>query len=717
MRLSKYWIRFSLVAILLPVFSFAVFNQLSPLATFIELDQAVVITSSEGEVLRSFADDKGIHRYPITLEQVTPFYLQTLLAYEDKYFYSHPGFNPFSYARALMQWVVNGRVISGGSTITMQVARIIDPHRRTLRGKLKQLFRAIQLEVHYSKQEILTLYLNRAPFGSNIEGVEAAAQFYLQKSAIDVNRAEAVLLVIMPQRPTRYRPDLHPEQAKLARNKVLSRIEQMNLITTEEAVQLSHHPVSATRHQRNNIASLYARNIRNTQSQKSVTRTYINYELQLTLKQLFISLKGRLPEKASAAAIIVDNTTHQIIAYQGSIDFSDKKRFSHVDMALATRSPGSTLKPFIYGMAMDQRLIHSQSLLSDIPTSFNGYKPANLNGRYSGAVTVKSALQQSLNVPAIQVLNSLTPDFFDRQLKSANIHLKHESANLAMGLGGTGSNLKQLVQLYSSLASDGVVFNLLEHEGSPIALGKPLLSPEASWIIFDLLNSHSPPDRAVANYRRKIGWKTGTSYGYRDSWSVGVSPDYTIGVWVGRPDGTPIVGMLGATLAAPVMFDLFDLLPNDRSELEQPSSVIEQTICWPGGVSIELTPEHDCQTVKTGALTLLGYAPPTLQTNGQLVIDHQMPIELSHWLMQRRESQSDNNKENVKILTPNNGQHFFSEQVDRIMIKANKQQGVEWYVNQRLFTDRWLKLGDYMGEIDISACRQQHCDAIQIFSH
>lgn len=706
-----------MAALLFPIISFVIFNQLSPLAPFVKLDRGAVITSSKGDVLRSFADQKGIHRYPVTIAQVSPFYLQTLLAYEDQYFYSHPGFNPFSYARALMQWVVNGRVISGGSTITMQVARLIDPHRRTVLGKFKQLFRAIQLELTYSKDEILTLYLNRAPFGSNIEGVEAAAQFYLQKSAIDMNSAEAVLMVIMPQRPTRYRPDLHLHQAKQARNKVLTRIETMGLISADEATKLRKHPVSSKRYQRRNVASLYARNIKNKQAQQSLTRTYIDYELQLKLKQLFFSLKGRLPNKASAAAIIVDNRSHQIIAYQGSIDFNDQQRFSHVDMALAVRSPGSTLKPFIYGLALDQRLIHSESLLSDVPTSFDGYKPANLNGRYSGAVTVKDALQQSLNVPAIQVLNALSASYFDQQLQSANIKLQHQTANLAIGLGGTGSSLKQLVQLYSSLANDGVVFSLLEHEGDPVATKNRLISKASSWIIFDLLSDHSPPDRAVANFRRKIGWKTGTSYGYRDSWSVGVSADYTVGVWVGRPDGTPIVGMLGATLAAPVMFDLFDILPNDKIKLEQPKTVVEQSICWPGGMSVAMTPKRECHSVKTTALTILGYAPPTLQSNGELVLEHQRPVALSHWLSRRSQSELTNSTEAVKIIKPSSGQHFFSEQVSRIAIKANSPKGVEWYVNQRLFTESWLELDDYLGKIDISACRQQRCDSIQIFSH
>ncbi len=706
-----------MAALLFPIISFVIFNQLSPLAPFVKLDRGAVITSSKGDVLRSFADQKGIHRYPVTIAQVSPFYLQTLLAYEDQYFYSHPGFNPFSYARALMQWAVNGRVISGGSTITMQVARLIDPHRRTVLGKFKQLFRAIQLELSYSKDEILTLYLNRAPFGSNIEGVEAAAQFYLQKSAIDMNSAEAVLMVIMPQRPTRYRPDLHPHQAKQARNKVLTRIEDMGLISADEATKLRKHSVSSKRYQRENVASLYARNIKNKQSQQSLTRTYIDYELQLKLKQLFFSLKGRLPNKASAAAIIVDNRSHQIIAYQGSIDFNDQQRFSHVDMALAVRSPGSTLKPFIYGLALDQRLIHSESLLSDVPTSFDGYKPANLNGRYSGAVTVKDALQQSLNVPAIQVLNALSATYFDQQLQSANIKLQHQTANLAIGLGGTGSSLKQLVQLYSSLANDGVVFSLLEHEGDPVATKNRLLSKASSWIIYDLLSDHSPPDRAVANFRRKIGWKTGTSYGYRDSWSVGVSADYTVGVWVGRPDGTPIVGMLGATLAAPVMFDLFDILPNDKIKLEQPKTVVEQSICWPGGMSVAMTPKRECHSVKTTALTILGYAPPTLQSNGELVLEHQRPVALSHWLSRRSQSELTSSTEAVKIIKPSSGQHLFSEQVSRIAIKANSPKGVEWYVNQRLFTESWLELDDYLGKIDISACRQQRCDSIQIFSH
>ncbi|WP_247684706.1 penicillin-binding protein 1C [Pseudoalteromonas luteoviolacea] len=728
MTIKKIFVTISFVLITLILVGIA-WLMTNPLPPIYPNGPATRITASDHTTLRAFGDAQGVHRYHIGSQDVNRFYIQALLHYEDRWFYYHYGVNPFSLLRAAGQWVMHGKIISGGSTLTMQVARLIDPHDRTIAGKLHQIARAVQLEWHYSKDEILDFYLNLAPFGGNIEGIAAASIKYFGKHPKLLNKNEAALLVVLPQQPSRYRPDRYRDKAKAMRNKVLARLKGSNLITAAQLNLLVSEPVQLYTRKQTPLAPLLSRYLKNQHPQNHTISTTIDFELQSRLNILMKRVSGQLPRKASAAAVIVQNYSAEIIAYQGSVNFNDLSRFSHVDMARAIRSPGSTLKPFIYGQAIDMGLIHSKSLLSDLPSNFNGYKPQNLNGYFSGAVTAEQALQKSLNVPAIQLLNRITPQRFEDKLAAANIHLSHQDANLAVGLGGTGTNLITLATLYRALASRGEVTTLHSLKADKVRLPlnnqraaktSTILSPESSWILFQMLSSQSAPDRVVPSTRRKIAWKTGTSYGYRDFWSVGVSPDYTVAIWVGRPDASPMLGYLGATQAAPIMFDAFDLLPEDQHLLEKPAGVQKTLICWPSGRALAQVPQEDCKEQHL-ALTINGMTPPSMDLYGNFTLSSQWPTKLAQWLVAEKAIQPNmllNHASSAPAITSlKSGQHYYRSQVDVLPLTVSSTQKIQWFINHKPIITPQLHLKNYLGETLVSACINTDCDTQTIYIH
>ena len=580
-----------------------------------------VVVARDGSPLRAFADASGIWRYPITADEVSDNYLDALIHYEDRWFWRHPGINPLALGRATWQNLRHGRIISGGSTLTMQVARLIDPHSRTLRGKTWQMFRALQLEWRYDKTEILNLYLNHAPFGGPLEGIQAAAYAYLDKSAAQLSDAEAALLVVLPQAPSRNRPDRHPGRAEHARNKVLNRLARdghWSRARTDDAMQ---EPVLAQFHSRPMIAPLASRRLIQNDRHTRLLRSTLDVQLQQNIAEYVKNRVATLPTGTSIAVLVMDNHTLGVRAYVGSADFSDAARFGHVDMITALRSPGSTLKPFVYGMALDAGLIHSQSLLTDAPSSFGDYRPENFNPGFSGPVSVTDALQRSLNVPAVQVLDQLGSHAFYAALRNAGVTLKlpaDATANLALGLGGAGTTLEALVGAYSALANGGMAGQPRLRTDEPVHQRR-LLSPGAAWIVRRILMDAHRPDQPAAhlmNYRgQTLAWKTGTSFGFRDSWTLGVTDDYTLGVWIGRPDGTPLPGHYGARSSAPMLFALVDALPPSPSTAARgsapPPSVTEADVCWPLGQLADMTAENHCHRRITAYL-LDGQAPPTL---------------------------------------------------------------------------------------------------------
>ncbi|VVS94987.1 penicillin-binding protein 1C [Desulfoluna spongiiphila] len=596
---------------------------------------AVTVVDREGSPLRVFPDDRGIWRYPVTLEEVSPIYIEALLAYEDRWFYRHPGVNPLAMARALADAIRHGRIVSGGSTLTMQVARILHPHRRTVAGKIGQMLRALQLERRLTKEEILTLYLNHAPFGGTVEGVQAASLTYLGKPAAELTHAEAALLAVLPQAPSRYRPDLHPDRAVTARNKVIRRLVGFGRWEPWQGEEARDEPLAVQSWKPPFRAPLLARRLRRACPGQGVIQTPIDPSLQAGLADLAVNLKGELPSGTSVAFLVVENDTGLVRGYKGSMDFFDEGRFGHVDMVRAVRSPGSTLKPFLYAVALDEGLIHSESLLMDSPLSIGGYTPLNFTRHFSGPVSAADALVRSLNVPAVDLLDRVGPVRFDSLLRQAGIHLRYPEGgepNLAMVLGGVGTTLEELVAGFSAFARGGRVMplgRLSQARGTETQV----LSEGAAWIIRRILETpernRNRRGRFGMRSNRKLAWKTGTSYGFRDAWAVGITDTHTLGVWVGRPDGTPLPGHYGAVTAVPILFQVADRLPPATPKGSvMPASVSRETVCWPLGVSSSDTEPGHCH-VKRTAWVLNDTIPPTFASGREDTIMAPNPLVVS----------------------------------------------------------------------------------------
>lgn len=589
----------------------------------------MLVVARDGSPLRGWPDTDGVWRIPVTPEQVSPLYLQALQGYEDRWFRWHFGINPVALLRAAWQWVHEGRIVSGGSTLTMQVARALEPVPRSLPGKLRQLARAVQLELRLSKREILTLYLNHAPMGGIVEGVEMASRSYLGKPSSQLSAAEAGLLVVLPQAPSRLRPDRRPDLAQAARDKVLQRMAERGLWRRAEVDDALVERVGANPPKLAWLAPLAAERLHQAARRAArhpakpqaaaatVIRSTIDRDMQATLERMLSDRVNQLPRFVSMAALVIDSKTLEILAYAGSADFSDARRFSHVDMVRGIRSPGSTLKPFLYAMALDEGLVHSESLLADTPQSFGGYDPGNFQASFSGPVSVSEALQRSLNVPAVDLLDRLGPQRFAARLSGGGLRLKlpaDANPNLSLILGGAGTSLEELVGAYRAFAAGGMAGTPRITADAPMKEQR-MMSAGAAYIIRNILESGGHPDQPFVEGDAggvRLAWKTGTSYGFRDAWAVGVSGRYTMGVWIGRPDGTPNPGFFGANVAAPLLQQIARAMPRGAvPAVARPAEVGTAQICWPLGTAAASTPPEHCH-VQRSAWVLRDTIPPTL---------------------------------------------------------------------------------------------------------
>lgn len=576
-----------------------------------------IVLAADGQPLRAFADENGVWRYPVHLDQIAPNYLKTVISYEDRWFYRHPGVNPLALLRASGQMLRSGRVVSGGSTLSMQVARMIEPIGRGVPGKLKQILRALQLELRLSKAEILTIYLNRAPFGGTIEGVQTASYAYLGRSAAQLTDAEAALLAVIPQSPSRLRPDRWPKRAELARNKVLKRVARAERWTAQRLTDAFAEPVVAMRLRDPLHAALLAERLQRTDD-RPVIHTLIDAHLQRALEERVANYVKRYPAGTSAAVAVVDNRSMATLAYVGSAQFGDVARFGHIDMLRAWRSPGSTLKPFLYGLAIEQGLIHSASLLMDVPVDFNGYRPQNFEGGYRGPLSASEALGRSLNIPAVDLLERIHPSVFSGRLAHAGLTLRVPPGtrpNLSLILGGAGVQLERLISAFAALSRDGLMAPMRLKPEDPLR-ERRLLDPAAAWVVRQMLVENPRPglnlNAVDARAERALAWKTGTSFGYRDALALGTNSAVTVGVWIGRPDGTPNPGEFGAHTALPLLFEIADSLARTRPRAPptRPSGVEAIVACWPLGRPLAQTEPSACAR-KIEGYAIHGFNPPT----------------------------------------------------------------------------------------------------------
>jgi penicillin-binding protein 1C len=535
---------------------------------------SVTVLDRQDRLLRAFTTSGGRWRLPIEPGEVDARYLRLLTAFEDRRFYSHGGVDPRGLTRAALQFVRHGRIISGGSTLTMQVARLlVGEHERTGSGKLRQIVRAWQLERTLSKQEILRLYLRMAPFGGNIEGVRAASLTYFGREPRRLSVGEAALLVALPQAPEVRRPDRFPEAAKKARARVLAQGVKQGVITAAEAARANAERMPTMRQDFPKYAPHLAEAEMAASSETSVHRLTLDRDLQGQLEVLVREQTRALGNRLSAAILVADHKTGEVLAHVGSSDYFDETRFGSVDMVRAVRSPGSTLKPFIYGLAFEAGIAHPETLIEDRPVRFGTYTPKNFDEDFHGTVSIREALAQSLNIPAVKVLNAVGPGKLLGRFRRAGILAtlpkdSHEPT-LAIALGGVGLRLADLAGLYAGLARGGDVIELRHQRGQapkPVVLRRQLMTPVAASFVTDILKDAPPP---VAAKGGRIAYKTGTSYGYRDAWAVGYDGQHVIAVWVGRPDSTATPGLTGRTAAAPLLFDAFHRLSAERVALAQ----------------------------------------------------------------------------------------------------------------------------------------------------
>jgi penicillin-binding protein 1C len=508
-------------------------------------ERSLELLDRDGRRLRLYPTSDGMQRLAAMPADIDRRYLDLLLRTEDRRFRAHPGIDPLALLRAGWQWLSRGRIVSGGSTLTMQVARLLEPHRHDLAGKLRDMARALQLERRFGKDEILAIYLTLAPMGGNLEGVRAAALAYFDREPRSLEPEQAALLVALPQHPSKLRPDrAAASQATPA-------------MARRAAPMLAAHLGDR----------LYA------QGRGGAVRTTIDAALQQALEALAQRERRWLGEDANIAAVIIDNDDNGVLAYLGGVDYFGPAGM--VDLVRAPRSPGSTLKPFIYGLAFDEAIVTADTLVEDAPLAIGGYLPQNFDHLFHGTVTVREALQQSYNLPAVQLIDRIGPERFVAGLRMAGARLILPAGAAAPGLpvalGGVGLSLGDLAMLYAGLAQGGAAAPLRLERDAPLLPRVPLMTRQAAAAIGAILRGVAPPDGLGSARGRSIAYKTGTSYGFRDALAVGFSPSYTVAVWVGRTEGTPRPGSAGRNTAAPLLFHIFDLLPGEAVGAAPPS--------------------------------------------------------------------------------------------------------------------------------------------------
>jgi penicillin-binding protein 1C len=527
------------------------------------------VVDHHGVLLRAFLTPDGYWRLKTRVQDVSPRYLAILKAYEDKRFGEHRGVDLVAIARAGLQYLSAGHVVSGGSTLTMQVARILEPPRsHGVATKLFQMMRALQLEERYSKDEILSFYLTLAPFGGNLEGVRAASLSYFGKDPAHLDLSEAALLVALPQSPARQRPDRHAIRAASGRDKVLARMVSEGVVSQSDAALARREGVPFARQPMPLAAPHLASRLHNRLAQTRVVTT-LDAALQSAVERMAAQEVSYFGDGAALSIVVVENRSRNVLAYLGGVNYWGAS--GQVDLAQRSRSPGSALKPFIYGLAFDDLILHPATMMSDAPTTFGDYAPKDFDGEFQGAVTARDALRMSLNVPAVMVLDRVGPLAFTIALQNAGAKLAFPSdgaaPTLPVALGGLGISLADITMLYSAIANGGEARALRYVADAPGAPDHRLLGNTSAFYLKQILRGVALPDgwamgQGLAR-QHTVAFKTGTSYGYRDAWAVGFSNDYTVGVWVGQADGSPRPGHVGRDSAAPILLKTFELLPRD----------------------------------------------------------------------------------------------------------------------------------------------------------
>jgi penicillin-binding protein 1C len=551
------------------------------------------IHAKDGTLLTAYLTSDDKWRLRTELEEVSPDLIKAIVEKEDSWFYWHLGINPVSIVRAFYNNLTSEETQLGASTITMQVARMLEPKKRTYLNKLGEMFRAIQLEIKYSKEEILELYLSLLPFGGNIEGVKSASYIYFNRPPDKLSLAQSITLAVIPNDPNSLRLDRSNEEIIKNRDYWINKFKQEKIFSSSNLNDALDEPVEKNRYAIPVSAPHFSYFIKNNFS-GDIINTTLDLSTQKTAENLLLRQVNKLFYKGitNGAVLIIDNKNSSVIAYCGSADFYDESSFGQVNGITAIRSPGSTLKAPLYAYAFDEGKLTPQMKLADIPTDFRGYQPENYDLKFYGNVSTEFALVNSLNIPAVKLLEQVGLNNFIVFLENSGFNQIRKQKNklgLSLILGGCGTNLQELTRLFSAFTRNGKLYPLNFILDEEEVQGEQIFSESSSYLTAQILAGINRSDIVnLSNYSKlpKFAWKTGTSYGKRDAWTIGFNPNYTIGVWMGNFNGVGSPNLSGAEAAVPLLFDLFNAIDYDSDVkwFEVPEEIMTKEVCSESGM-------------------------------------------------------------------------------------------------------------------------------------
>ncbi|QLE54807.1 penicillin-binding protein 1C [Nostoc sp. TCL26-01] len=669
-------------------------------ADIIQNQQALEFSDRHGLQLGTILTRDQEHTAVVDLKQVSPQFIQAILAAEDGNFYDHGALDIQAIARAIQQTIQHQKIVSGASTVTMQLARMLAPSPRNFSGKLHEIWLAWRLAAGMNKDEILSAYINRLPMGGNIYGVEAAARTYFSIPASDLNIAQASFLAAIPNNPTYFDPLRHEERLKQRQQYVLNRMVEDKYITQQIAQKTLTEKVVFQSRQRGIIAAphflFWLASQYNTQNlsphpQTSLIRTTIDQPLQqfvtAQVQQVISTLAAN--NVHDAAALVIDNHTGEVLAYVGSPDYFNETQLGRNDGVQALRQPGSTLKPFVYELALEKGAIHPNTILADVPTHYaipgaKLYSPTDYTQNFLGPVRIRIALANSLNIPAVRVLEKIgVPIFLERLRQLGFTHLQQtpEYYGLGLTLGSGEVTLWELAQAYRTIAQQGKITPLvttIPHAQPPT----PHSPHSTTWqLLTDILSDRHARATAfgvdsVLNLPFEAAVKTGTSSNFRDTWTVGFTSDYTVATWVGNFNGEPMRQVSGVTGAAPlwnrIMLHLHE--HQQPAPLPSPSGLIKLPICAVSG----LKPTPDCNSI------VQEYFSPEDKIAYETQQDFSLPPEYDEWIAKHQASSLVADK--FRIVSPHNGDSFLfypdaAQQKLQFQVAENPTTPVEWWLN------------------------------------
>ncbi len=558
-RAGVWFVKITIAILFISILFFLYLELFNPLRLDKVKDLSRIVVAEDRAWLFATLNKEQKWRFKVESQKLDPLYLKMLLNFEDKRFYHHIGVDPLALMRASWQLLISRHITSGGSTITMQLARLLEPKKRTIASKIFEIFRALELELHFSKKEILEAYLTLTPYGGNIEGIVAASMHYFGKVPSALTAAQAAMLVSLPQSPEHNRPDRHPRWAKIARNKVLLRSLQAQLISQQLYLDAQKSPIERKSFHFPRFAPHLSLKLLQ-KYKKNTVETTLHLPLQSALEKWAVVAAKPLPKDATLAIVVVRNNDAAVVSYIGSYNLLNRQNAGFVDMLTAVRSPGSLLKPLIYGMALEEHILDTNTIIEDKQIQIGNYRPHNYTKEFHGDVTVAKALQNSLNIPAVKVLQKVGASKFIKRVQrvAGKIIIPQKRATLPVALGGIGITPLQVAQIYTLLANGGSGYKL--HFLQTVQQQKrEILNPKAAIKITNILREMHPPD-GYRNSFFTIAYKTGTSYGYRDFWSAAYTKEYTVVVWVGKANNAPLFKASAREVAAPFAFEVMQSL-------------------------------------------------------------------------------------------------------------------------------------------------------------